>query len=75
MGRTALGKVAIGGRVNPATVAFLNELAISKGMVYGQGGAIGQLLDAIAAGDYVVVPKTSYEKLLKKKVDSLGAVS
>lgn len=66
MGRVALGKVALGGKVEPATVGFFNQLAISHGMVYGKGGAIGQLFDAIAAGEYVVVPRVAYEKLLKK---------
>jgi hypothetical protein len=49
MSRPALNKTKISGyRVKPATLERLRELAIKTGYTYGDGAALGELLDAIA---------------------------
>jgi hypothetical protein len=48
-------------RVAESTPAKLSALAIALGYTYGKGAALGELLDAIAAGEVllVAVPKNS----------------
>jgi predicted DNA-binding protein len=49
MGRPALNKTKISGyRVKPETLERLRELATKTGYTYGDGAALGELLDAIA---------------------------
>jgi hypothetical protein len=56
MGRPALNKAKISGyRVKHETLTRLREIAISKGYTYGDGVAFGELLDAIAEINPVIL--------------------
>jgi hypothetical protein len=49
MPRPALNKIGLGGyRIKPTTLDRLREVSIKAGYVHGNGAAIGELLDAIA---------------------------
>lgn len=70
MGRRALeGRVRANWRVDAQTPAELNVIAVTLGFPHGEGGAVGKMLDAVASGDYLIVPRSSLEKKsrLKKK--------
>ncbi len=53
-------------RVAPETSEKLKEKALILGFVYDGEGSIGKLLDAIASEEIVLVPKPSWEAVLKK---------
>jgi hypothetical protein len=58
MGRKAIeGRVRGNWRVNKNTPDELSKIATMLGFLHGNGGATGKMLDAIASGDYVIVPK------------------
>jgi hypothetical protein len=57
MGREKLDRVQKHFRVDRNTPEKLNQIAIGLGFKYGKGGAIGELLDAIARGDIALMPQ------------------
>ncbi len=67
MGRLKANRVQKHFRVDANTPEKLDRLAIQLGYVYGRGGALGELLDAIANEEIILVPKTSWQKLLGSK--------
>ncbi|HEY9779012.1 MAG TPA: hypothetical protein V6D09_02565 [Leptolyngbyaceae cyanobacterium] len=56
-GRKNLDKSRIHARVSPETPPKLRAIAESLGYKYGDGGATGELLDAIANEEWVLVKK------------------
>lgn len=53
MGRTALNKVSMSGyKVKPETIESLKKIAIESGFTYGDGAAMGELLDRLAEVDH-----------------------
>jgi hypothetical protein len=54
-------------KVAASTKAKLSQLAIQFGFVYGRGGWVGKLLDAIASGDIVLVRSQDLEKIKKNQ--------
>ena len=62
-GRKKLDKKRVQARITPGTDKRLQELAVKLGYVYGKGGAIGEMLDAIASEDLVLVRKDIWDKL------------
>ena len=66
MGRRSLPDRTRGNwRVGSLTPDKLNEIALMLGFSHGEGGAVGKMLDAIAAGDYLVIPKDVLKKRAK----------
>jgi ERCC4-type nuclease len=66
MGRRAIeGRVRGNWRVNESTPNELSKIATMLGFLHGRGGATGKMLDAIASGDYVIVPKSVIERKSK----------
>lgn len=57
MPRKKLDKVQSHWRVKTTTVDALDQLAKALGYEYGKGGAVGELLDAIADGEVLLVHK------------------
>ena len=57
MPRKKLDKVQSHWRVKTTTVETLSELARVLGYEYADKGAVGELLDAIADGKILLVPK------------------
>jgi hypothetical protein len=56
MGRPALNKTKLSGyRVKPETLDRLRSLANQTGYIHGNGAAIGELLDAIAQINPIVL--------------------
>jgi hypothetical protein len=52
MGRTAKNRVSMPGfKVKPETIEALREIAIETGFTYGEGAAMGELLDRLAEID------------------------
>jgi hypothetical protein len=52
MGRTAKGKISFPGfKVKPETIESLKQTAIESGFTYGDGAAMGELLDRLAEID------------------------
>lgn len=59
-GRTKLNRTNIHARVDPGTADKLKEIAQKLGYVYDSEGSTGQLLDAIASGELILIStKTS----------------
>jgi hypothetical protein len=56
MGREKLDRVQKHFRVDRNTPEKLSQIAIGLGFKYGKGGAIGEMLDAIATGKLVLMP-------------------
>jgi hypothetical protein len=54
-GRKKLGKKQFMARVNPETPEKLKNLALQFGYQYGDGGATGEFLDAIASGEIEIL--------------------
>jgi len=48
-------RTALGARVSAATPDKLKALAEALGYLYGGGGSVGKLLDAIASGEVLLV--------------------
>lgn len=57
-GRKKLGKKQFMARVNPKTPDKLKDLALQFGYQYGDGGATGEFLDALASGELTIVINT-----------------
>ena len=64
-GRKALNRAGFHVRVAPQTPSALKEKAQKLGYVYGKSGATGELLDAIAEEQLVLVPQQEWEYLKK----------
>ncbi len=64
-GRKKLYHISAHFRVDVKTSSELSKLAITFGYIRGKQGAVGQLLDAIAAGELVLIPKESWDKITK----------
>lgn len=56
MGRKPQERTSLHARVHSATPGKIKEIALMLGFVYNFEGSTGLLLDAIAQGDYIVVP-------------------
>ena len=54
-------------RVGEETPERLSDIALMLGFVHGNGGAVGKMLDAIASGEYLIIPKTTQPKTILKK--------
>lgn len=66
MGRkVAEGRIRGNWRVDKETPSGLSEIAMMLGFTYGGSGAVGKLLDAIAVGDYLIIPKPTTKKKTK----------
>ena len=62
-GRKKLDRYSLHARVAPNTSDKLKEIAYKLGYIYNEEGSTGQLLDAIANGDLILIsinksPKT-----------------
>jgi hypothetical protein len=57
VGRKKLGRTSLRARVAPGTPEAIKALALALGFEYGHDGAIGQLFDAIASGEVLLVQK------------------
>ena len=58
-GRKKLDRASIHARVDPRTVDKLKEIAQKLGYIYDGEGSTGQLLDAIASGDLILISTKS----------------
>lgn len=62
-GRKKLNRESLHSRVAPQTAEKLKEIAQKLGYIYNKEGSTGQLLDAIANGDLILIavkpPSTS----------------
>jgi hypothetical protein len=59
-GRTKLNRTNIHARVDPGTADKLKEIAQKLGYIYDGKGSTGQMLDAIASGELILIStKTS----------------
>jgi len=54
-GRKKLDRTSIHARVDPRTVDKLKEIAQKLGYIYDGEGSTGQLLDAIASGELILI--------------------
>jgi hypothetical protein len=64
MGRKKLDRDTLLARVAPTTAPKLKEIALKLGYVYNNDGSTGQLLDAIAEGQLILIKTaTTVEKL------------
>lgn len=57
MPRKKLNRVNLHSRVSPETPQKLKGIAKAMGFVWGNKGETGKLLDAIANGEILIVPK------------------
>lgn len=64
-GRKPLEKTDLHARVAPPTPTALREKAEKLGFKYGNSGATGEMLDAIAQGRLIVIPQETWENLEK----------
>lgn len=62
-GPKPLGKTNLHARVNPQTLIALRKKAQKLGFNYGDSGATGEMLDAIAEGKVVLILKEDWEKI------------
>lgn len=66
MPRKKLHKISSHFRVDEITPNELSRIAVTLGYIYGNGGAVGEMLDAIAKGELLIVPKENWEKVSRK---------
>ncbi len=59
-------------RVKRGTRQWLRQEAAKNNFIYGNNGATGDFLDAIARGEYVIIPREAGEKLFSKPLDSFS---
>ncbi len=62
-GRKKLNRKKVQARVDIDTDKKLQELAVKLGYTYGKGGATGEMLDAIANEDLVLITKDTWDKI------------
>ncbi|WP_414756629.1 hypothetical protein [Anabaena sp. CCY 9910] len=66
VGRKKLDRTNIHARVDPKTADKLKEIAQKLGYIYNSEGSTGQLLDAIANGELILIStKTSSKNGLR----------
>lgn len=56
------GSIRLHARVSPGTSERLKALAASFGLLYGGEGSLGQLLDALANHDLLVIKASNVKK-------------
>ncbi|GAX46248.1 hypothetical protein NIES4075_72690 [Tolypothrix sp. NIES-4075] len=54
-GRKKLDRTNLHARVAPETGGKLKEIAQALGYIHGESGSTGQLLDAIASGELILI--------------------
>lgn len=54
-GRKKLNRESLHARVAPQTAEKLKEIAFKLGYIYDNSGSTGQLLDAIAQGEIILI--------------------
>jgi len=54
-GRRKLNRESLHARVAPQTAEKLKEIALMLGYMYNEEGSTGQLLDAIASGELILI--------------------
>lgn len=59
VGRKKLGRDNLHARVAPETAQKLREIAKALGYIYSDEGSTGQLLDAIASGEVILIAKAT----------------
>ena len=64
MPRQKLDRVSLHARVDPQTSEALKQIAYKLGYVYDGEGSTGQLLDAIASQQHVLIPQSLYLKMV-----------
>lgn len=64
MGRKKLDRDSLHARVAPDTSDRLKQIAFNLGFVYGDEGSTGQLLDAIASGEVVLISARNFAKVV-----------
>ncbi|MCC5636299.1 hypothetical protein LC593_10605 [Nostoc sp. CHAB 5844] len=55
VGRKKLNRESLHARVAPETAEKLKEIAFRLGYIYDEQGSTGQLLDAIASGELILI--------------------
>lgn len=70
-GRKKLDRTSLHARVDPATPDKLREIAEKMGYKYSDEGSIGQLFDAIARGQVILL----HHNFSLKLVDKYGLMS
>lgn len=63
-GRKKLNRENIHARVGPNTAEKLKEIALMLGYTYNGEGSTGQLLDAIASGDLILISTSKSLKVV-----------
>lgn len=64
MGRKKLDRDSLHARVAPDTPDKLKQIAFNLGFIYGDEGSTGQLLDAIASGEVVLISARNFTKVV-----------
>ena len=59
MGRPKEHRIKVFVRVNPATHETVKTIAKALGLTYAREGSLSQLLDAIAAGEVIIIKTPS----------------
>ncbi|MBD2690613.1 hypothetical protein [Anabaena catenula] len=59
-------KETINVRVELGTRLWWQQEAVKNGFIYGNGGATGEFLDAIAQGEYVIIKREAWQQLFSK---------
>lgn len=70
MGRKKLDRDSLHARVAPDTPDKLKQIAFNLGFVYSDEGSTGQLLDAIASGEVVLISARNFTKVVNTYFDS-----
>ncbi|MBP5972837.1 hypothetical protein HW132_08845 [Brasilonema sp. CT11] len=65
VGRKKLDRVNLHARVAPGTGNKLKEIAQTLGYIYDKEGSTGQLLDAIADGEIILIATKKSPDILK----------
>ncbi|BAZ17051.1 hypothetical protein NIES4071_89290 [Calothrix sp. NIES-4071] len=58
MGRKKLERTTMLARVASSTPEKVKEIAAKLGYIYGEEGSAGQLLDAVASGELILVQRS-----------------
>lgn len=64
MPRQKLDRASLHARVNPQTSEALKQIAYNLGYIYDGEGSTGQLLDAIASEQQMLIPRYLYLKMV-----------
>lgn len=57
MGRKKLNRIKVQVRINEGTHEKIKEISKKLGYTYSEEGAIGQMLDAIADGELILIQR------------------